>query len=255
MAQSQRRSCEPRPAEGDVGDRALPHGGARRPCRALREVRPHPHRLQLLPQPPLPQVPGRGGEGSGWPTARPSCLPVPYFHVVFTLPAPIADIAYQNKAAIYDHPVQGRGRDADHHRRRPQASRRPHRPHRRAPHLGLGAHPSSARPLHRAGRRPLARWRALDLLPAGLLPARARALAAVPPAVPGAARRGPRGRPPPLLRRSRAARRAPRLRGAIWRRCARSSGSSMPSGPSPGRRRCSPISAATPTASPSPTAG
>jgi hypothetical protein len=28
-------------------------------------------------------------------------LPVEYFHVVFTLPAPIADIAYQNKAAIY----------------------------------------------------------------------------------------------------------------------------------------------------------
>ena len=28
-------------------------------------------------------------------------LPVPYFHVVFTLPGPIADIAYQNKAAIY----------------------------------------------------------------------------------------------------------------------------------------------------------
>jgi hypothetical protein len=29
-------------------------------------------------------------------------LPVPYFHVVFSLPAPIADIAYQNKAVIYD---------------------------------------------------------------------------------------------------------------------------------------------------------
>jgi len=28
-------------------------------------------------------------------------LPVPYYHVVFTLPAQIADIAYQNKAAIY----------------------------------------------------------------------------------------------------------------------------------------------------------
>ena len=28
-------------------------------------------------------------------------LPAQYFHVVFTLPAPIADIAYQNKAAIY----------------------------------------------------------------------------------------------------------------------------------------------------------
>jgi len=29
-------------------------------------------------------------------------LAVPYFHVVFTLPAPIADLAYQNKAVIYD---------------------------------------------------------------------------------------------------------------------------------------------------------
>jgi Putative transposase/Transposase zinc-binding domain len=29
-------------------------------------------------------------------------LPVPYFHVVFTLPAAIADIAYHNKAVIYD---------------------------------------------------------------------------------------------------------------------------------------------------------
>src|SRR5262249_19630404 len=29
-------------------------------------------------------------------------LPVAYFHVVFTLPASIADIAYQNKAVVYD---------------------------------------------------------------------------------------------------------------------------------------------------------
>src|SRR5271165_2684868 len=29
-------------------------------------------------------------------------LPVPYFHVVFTLPGPIADIAYQNKSVVYD---------------------------------------------------------------------------------------------------------------------------------------------------------
>lgn len=29
-------------------------------------------------------------------------LPVPYFHVVFSLPAEIADIAYQNKAVVYD---------------------------------------------------------------------------------------------------------------------------------------------------------
>src|ERR1700674_4597604 len=29
-------------------------------------------------------------------------LPVPYFHVVFSLPAEISDIAYQNKAVVYD---------------------------------------------------------------------------------------------------------------------------------------------------------
>jgi Putative transposase/Transposase zinc-binding domain len=28
-------------------------------------------------------------------------LPVPYFHVVFTLPAPVSEIAFQNKAAVY----------------------------------------------------------------------------------------------------------------------------------------------------------
>jgi Transposase zinc-binding domain len=28
-------------------------------------------------------------------------LPVPYFHVVFSLPAKIGDIAYQNKAVVY----------------------------------------------------------------------------------------------------------------------------------------------------------
>ena len=33
---------------------------------------------------------------------RAELLPVPYFHVVFTLPGPIADIAYQNKTLVYD---------------------------------------------------------------------------------------------------------------------------------------------------------
>jgi hypothetical protein len=38
-----------------------------------------------------------------WLAAREAeLLQVPYFHVVFTLPAQIADIAYQNKAVIYD---------------------------------------------------------------------------------------------------------------------------------------------------------
>ncbi len=33
---------------------------------------------------------------------RAELLPVAYYHVVFTLPAPIADIAYTNKAVIYN---------------------------------------------------------------------------------------------------------------------------------------------------------
>jgi hypothetical protein len=32
---------------------------------------------------------------------RTDLLPVEYFHVVFTLPAPVADVAYQNKAIVY----------------------------------------------------------------------------------------------------------------------------------------------------------
>ncbi len=42
-------------------------------------------------------------------------LPVDYYHVVFTLPAPISAIAYYNKAVIYRSVVRGRRRDAAHH--------------------------------------------------------------------------------------------------------------------------------------------
>jgi hypothetical protein len=45
----------------------------------------------------------QGAAAAEWLAAREAdLLPVGYFHVVFTLPAAIADIAYQNKAAIYD---------------------------------------------------------------------------------------------------------------------------------------------------------
>jgi hypothetical protein len=45
----------------------------------------------------------QGAAAKEWLAARETdLLPVPYFHVVFTLPAAIANIAYQNKAAIYD---------------------------------------------------------------------------------------------------------------------------------------------------------
>jgi Putative transposase/Transposase zinc-binding domain len=45
----------------------------------------------------------QGAAAREWLAAREAdLLPVAYYHVVFTLPAGIADIAYQNKTAIYD---------------------------------------------------------------------------------------------------------------------------------------------------------
>ncbi len=44
----------------------------------------------------------QGAAAKDWLAARQAeLLEVPYFHVVFTLPKPIADIAYQNKAVVY----------------------------------------------------------------------------------------------------------------------------------------------------------
>src|SRR3979411_682538 len=45
----------------------------------------------------------QGSQALAWMKQRKSeLLDVPYFHVVFTLPARIAAIAYQNKAVVYD---------------------------------------------------------------------------------------------------------------------------------------------------------
>jgi hypothetical protein len=45
----------------------------------------------------------QGAAAREWMATRAAeLLPVPYFHVVFTLPSSIGDIAYQNKAVIYD---------------------------------------------------------------------------------------------------------------------------------------------------------
>jgi Putative transposase/Transposase zinc-binding domain len=44
----------------------------------------------------------QGQARAEWLAARQAeLLPVPYFHVVFTLPAPVAEIAFQNKEAVY----------------------------------------------------------------------------------------------------------------------------------------------------------
>jgi hypothetical protein len=124
----------------------------------------------------------QGAAAKDWLAAREAeLLPVAYYHVVFTLPAPIADIAYQNKAVIYDILFKAAAETL----------------------LTIAADPKhlGAR-IGRAGRRHRARRRALGKLPAGLLPARARAIQAVPAPVPRQARRRSPGRPSALLRRA-----------------------------------------------------
>ena len=167
--------------------------GARRPCRCAataasdRQIAYNSCRNRHCPK-----CQGAAPRSAGWRRARPTCCRSPYYHVVFTLPAPISAIAFHNKARDLRPAVRRRRRDAAHHRRRSQASRAPASALTAgAAHLGLGADPPSARARHRARRRPVARRRALGRLPAGLLPAGARALAAVPPLLPRRARRAP----------------------------------------------------------------
>jgi len=79
-------------------------------------VRSHRHRLQIAAA--IGTAPsGQGAAARQWLAEREAeLLPVPYFHVVYTLPAEIGDNRYQNKAVIYDHAVQSLGRDHAHDR-------------------------------------------------------------------------------------------------------------------------------------------
>src|SRR6266849_5555823 len=89
VAPGQCRPCQPRPDQGHVGrceNETCAHTViAYNSCRNR-----HCPKCQ-------------GAAAREWLAEREAeLLPVPYFHVVYTLPAEIADIAYQNKAVIYD---------------------------------------------------------------------------------------------------------------------------------------------------------
>ena len=102
MAQGQRRSREPRPVEGHVGDRDLSHRRARRTRRALRGLRART-RSPTTPAATATARSVRRAAARQWLEDREAeLLPVPYYHVVFTLPAAIGAVAFQNKAAVYD---------------------------------------------------------------------------------------------------------------------------------------------------------
>ena len=98
MAQGQRRPYEPRPAEGHVGDRDLALGGHVERCEdcAHERIAYNSCRNRHCPK-------CQAAAARQWLEDRQAeLLPVPYFHVVFTLPAAIGAVAFQNKAAVYD---------------------------------------------------------------------------------------------------------------------------------------------------------
>ena len=55
------------------------------------------HLVQQLPQAPLPQVPDQCSRQVGWLARNSELLPVPYVHVVFTLPHQLAPLVFHNK--------------------------------------------------------------------------------------------------------------------------------------------------------------
>ena len=207
-----------------------------------------------LPQPALPQVPGCGSAGmAGRARGRAAAGAV--------LPCRVHAAGSDRRHRLPEQgrdlrsPVQGLGRDHDHHRSRSQAPRRPHRRSLRPPHLGLSAHPPSACPHDRAGRRHLAgRQRAGS--PADRASSSRSRFSRACSAGCSWRSLSPRTAPEQLqffgkhaaLTR-RKARSAP-----IWRRCATANGWSTASDPSADPSKCCAIWRATPTASPSPTA-
>jgi hypothetical protein len=154
----------------------------------------------------------QGAAAREWLAERESeLLPVPYFHVVFTLPARIAAIAYHNKAVVYDllfkassEAVLTIAADPKHLGARigitavlhTWGSTMTHHPH-----------------VDRAGRRHRLGWEAMAVVPVPFLAARAGARQAVPGADACQAPRRPQGRTASVLRPACPPRRAQGLRG------------------------------------------
>ena len=150
---------------------------------ACDELRPDARRLQLLPQPPLPEVPGsRAGAMACRAPGRTSAGPL-FPRRVHPAGADRGHRVPEQGPHLRD-PVRGLGRSDDDARRKPAPARRTDRRPRRPPYLGADAHPSSARPLHRPGRGPLARQDALGRRAAELLPRRQAARKALSPPLP-----------------------------------------------------------------------
>lgn len=112
--------------QGDVGHHPVPHGGAGRPCAALRRLPSRPGLLQLLPRPALPEVAEHGHPAlARRPAGRPAAGGV--------RPRRLHAAGTHRRHRVHE---QGRhvraavrrgGRGAADHRGRPEAPGRAHR--------------------------------------------------------------------------------------------------------------------------------
>ena len=176
-------------------------------------------------------------------------LPVPYYHVVFTLPASIGAIAFHNKPAVYDllfrtaaETLIAIAADPKHLGARIGLTAG-------AAHLGSSLTHSSPRPRHRPRRRPVARRIALDRLQEKLLSAGARALSPVPPPLPREGLEALHAAGRQSFFGDLASLAEARLRRRPRTSASAANGWSTPRGRSPGQSPFSPISPATPIAS------
>lgn len=181
-------------------------------------------------------------------------LPVEYYHVVFTLPAPISAIAYTNKEHLY-----GLLFDIAAETLRTIAADPRH----------LGARIGATLVLHTWGSQLTHHPHVHGIVPGGGLALDADRWIACRPGFFLPVRVLSRFFRRRFLEELQQLHRRGELRffgehaeladparfTECWRRCGKSSGSSTPSAPSQGPRRCWPISPATPTGLPSPTAG
>ena len=165
-------------SQGARCHRAMPNCGTGRSSRSVCPLRPSGHLVQLMPQPALSPSARATRAPSGWPRARAELLPVPYFHIVFTLPHELSALVLQNKRLLYDLLFRASAATLLELGARSEAPGSRHRFSRRAPHLGTEPSTSSARPLRRSRWRTCTRWLPMDPLLETFLPAR-RALSRV----------------------------------------------------------------------------
>ena len=107
-------------------------------------------------------------------------LPVPYYHVVFTLPHLLAPLALQNKTLIYGMLFRARRPNPAPDCRRSQTPRRRNRVPRRSAHLGSDSASSSSCALRGSRRRALTGSSSMDFLRRQILFARQSAQSGLP---------------------------------------------------------------------------